>query len=50
MLTQRIFSLGGKMGGGDKKYWVSCIVSQESILLFLVHSLIKIVFFLVVSY
>ena len=34
-------TVGGKMGGGDKKQVVSCIVAQESILVFLIHSRIR---------
>ena len=34
-------TVGGKMGGGDKNQMVSCIVEKESILLFLIHSLIR---------
>ena len=34
-------TVGGKMGGGDKNQMVSCIVAKESILLFLIHSLIR---------
>ena len=34
-------TVGGKMGGGDKKQVVSCIVAQESILVFLIHSRIS---------
>ena len=34
-------TVGGKMGGGDKKQVVSCIVAKESILLILIHSLIR---------
>ena len=34
-------TVGGKMGGGDKNQMVSCIVEKESILLILIHSLIK---------
>ena len=45
MRTQRIFTRRqdgwGKMGGGDKNQMVSCIVAKESILLILIHSLIR---------
>ena len=45
MRTQRIFTRRqdgwGKMGGGDKNQMVSCIVAIESILLFLIHLLIR---------
>ena len=34
-------TVGGKMGGGYRKQVVSCIVAQESILVFLIHSLIR---------
>ena len=34
-------TVGGKMGGGDKNQMVSCIVAKESILLILIHSLIR---------
>ena len=34
-------TVGGKMGGGDKNQMVSCIVAKESILLFLIHLLIR---------
>ena len=34
-------TVGGKMGGGYGKQVVSCIVAQESILVFLIHSLIR---------
>ena len=34
-------TVGGKMGGGDKNQMVSCIVANESILLFLIHLLIR---------
>ena len=37
-------TVGGKMGGGDKNQMVSCIVAQESILVFLIHSLIRLCF------
>ena len=35
-------TVGGKMGGGDKNQMVSCIVAKESILLFLIHLLIRV--------
>ena len=34
-------TVGGKMGGGYGKQVVSCIVAEESILVFLIHSLIR---------
>ena len=34
-------TVGGKIGGGDRNQVVSCIVAQESILVFLIHSLIR---------
>ena len=34
-------TVGGKMGGGYRKQAVSCIVAKESILVFLIHSLIR---------
>ena len=34
-------TVGGKMSGGDENQMVSCIVANESILLFLVHLLIR---------
>ena len=34
-------TVGGKMGGGYRKQVVSCIAAQESILVFLIHSLIR---------
>ena len=34
-------TVGGKIGGGDKSQMVSCIVAKESILLILIHSLIR---------
>ena len=45
MLTQRIFlegsTVGGQMDGGDRKLMVSCDVAHQSILVFLIYSLIR---------